>query len=61
MPRRPHGVKPCRRPGRYNRTVACRVGDPAFPFLLTDAAGRVHSLESCRGAWLLLMLHRHLR
>ncbi|MCY4633645.1 MAG: hypothetical protein OXG04_03900 [Acidobacteria bacterium] len=40
--------------------MALRAGDPAFPFRLTDAAGRVHSLESCRGAWLLLMLHRHL-
>jgi len=41
--------------------VACRPGEPAFAFRLTDEDGRVHALETCRGAWLLLVFHRHLR
>lgn len=36
-------------------------GRPAFPFRLADEKGRLHTLESCRGRWLLLVFHRHLR
>ncbi len=37
-----------------------RVGQPAVPFALEDAEGRVHRLEDFRGRWLLLVFHRHL-
>ena len=48
-------------PGSTIGAVTCRAGDPAFPFRLKDAGGRVHTLEAHRGAWVLLVLHRHLR
>jgi len=41
--------------------VSLRAGDPAPPFRLPDADGRVRTLQDCRGAWLLLAFHRHLR
>ncbi len=36
------------------------IGQPAAPFSLPDAEGRVHRLEDYRGRWLLLVFHRHL-
>ncbi len=32
----------------------------AIPFELSDANGKVHTLEDYRGRWLLLVFHRHL-
>ncbi len=40
--------------------MTCGTGRPAFPFRLTDETGRVHTLETHRGAWLLFVFHRHL-
>lgn len=37
-----------------------RVGRPAEPFALNDAAGQRHSLDGYAGHWLLLVFHRHL-
>jgi peroxiredoxin len=37
------------------------LGRPAFPFRLRDEGGRLHTLETCHGHWLLLVFHRHLR
>ena len=37
------------------------AGEPAADFRLPDADGREHRLADYRGAWLLLVLHRHLR
>lgn len=36
------------------------VGQPAVPFALPDTSGRIHRLDDYRGAWLLLVFHRHL-
>jgi peroxiredoxin len=36
------------------------LGTPAVPFELTDADGKTHRLANYRGAWLLLVFHRHL-
>jgi len=36
------------------------TGKPAVRFLLHDTEGRPHRLEDYRGAWLLLVFHRHL-
>ncbi|MCY4122511.1 MAG: hypothetical protein OXG72_16495 [Acidobacteria bacterium] len=41
--------------------MTCAPGQPAFPFRLLDEGGRLHTLESYRGIWLLLVFHRHLR
>ena len=62
MPRRTCRVKrnACR-PGYHGHYVNGHLGRPAFPFRLTDERGRLHALESCRGHWLLLVFHRHLR
>jgi len=38
-----------------------RLGRPAVPFRLRDAQGQEHALEDYAKAWLLLVLHRHLR
>jgi peroxiredoxin len=42
------------------RPVNMLVGDPAVPFALPDAGGRLHRLEDYSGHWLLLVFHRHL-
>jgi peroxiredoxin len=36
------------------------VGQPAVPFGLSDAEGKVRRLEEYRGSWLLMVFHRHL-
>jgi len=36
------------------------IDQPAPPFALADVHGRIHSLDDYRGAWLLLVFHRHL-
>lgn len=36
------------------------VGQPAVPFALPDAEGRIRRLEDYRGGWLLIVFHRHL-
>ena len=36
------------------------VGQPAVPFALPDADGRIRRLEDYRGSWVLLVFHRHL-
>jgi len=36
------------------------TGMPAIPFKLRDSAGQSHSLQGCRGRWLLMVFHRHL-
>jgi peroxiredoxin len=36
------------------------VGRPAVPFELSDFSGRMHRIEDYRGAWLLMVFHRHL-
>jgi len=36
------------------------VGQPAVTFNLSDAEGRTHRLDDYRGAWLLMVFHRHL-
>lgn len=36
------------------------TGKPAIPFHLADSGGRMHRLEDYRGAWLLMVFHRHL-
>lgn len=36
------------------------AGRPAPPFALHDTQGNLHRLDDYRGAWLLLMFHRHL-
>lgn len=36
------------------------IGLPAIPFALEDLAGNTHRLADYRGAWLLLVFHRHL-
>ncbi len=47
---------------RYNSDVShYPVLGPAAPFSLNGTDGRCHSLDTYRGAWLLLVLHRHLR
>lgn len=38
-----------------------RTGRSAVPFRLPGTDGRQHSLETYRGDWLLLVMHRHLR
>lgn len=38
-----------------------KLGSPAVPFFLQDEQGQEHSLEDYADAWLLLVLHRHLR
>lgn len=47
------------RPGG-SRMTSPFVGRPAAPFALRDTAGREHRLDTYRGRWLLLVLHRHL-
>ena len=38
-----------------------RTGSQAAPFNLPGSDGQRHSLETYRGEWLLLVMHRHLR
>jgi peroxiredoxin len=36
------------------------LNQPAVPFQLPDASGRIHRLADYAGSWLLLVFHRHL-
>jgi len=40
--------------------MARRTNKTAIDFALRDADGNLHTLESHRGSWLLLVFHRHL-
>lgn len=40
--------------------MASLVGRPAVPFSIPDPEGRLYRLEDYRGAWLLMVFHRHL-
>lgn len=36
------------------------TGKPAVEFALPDTQGKLHHLSDYKGAWLLLVFHRHL-
>ena len=43
------------------RPTPITIGASAAGFRLRDGEGREHGLADYRGAWLLLVFHRHLR